>query len=324
MDTFPKNALDFQKAFATEEQCEAAVLKLRWPNGFRCPNCEHDDGYEIPTRGLIQCAVCRHQTSATAGTVFHKTHLPLTCWFRIIYEVANDKGGASATRLAAELARPYKTIWHVLQKIRHAMGKRDEGISLAGLIEVDEAKLGPEARRPANETKETNSTQRRRPRKKPWGLKARNGGKRKTIVDVLILAEAERFHAGSVAMRALERLDYYNVGEFIEERVEPGQWFRSDAHSSHYVLHSLSRNFKLTKSSEAKGPDALPVVHRVINLLKHFLMGTYFGVSVKYLPGYLNEFCFRFIRRDNSERLSESLLRACIFALPLSYAELTL
>jgi hypothetical protein len=167
MHNFPKDALEFQNAFGTDEQCEAAMLKMRWPNGFRCPNCEHDDGYEIPTRGLIQCAVCRHQTSVTAGTIFHKTHLPLTCWFRVIYEVAHDKGGASATRLAAELGRPYKTIWHVLHKIRHAMGRRDEGISLAGLIEVDEAKLGPEARRPANEPI---STTRRQPRKKPSGV----------------------------------------------------------------------------------------------------------------------------------------------------------
>ena len=321
MDNFPDNAIEFQKSFSTDEQCRFALFKLRWPNGFRCPNCEHDDGYEIPGRELIQCAVCRHQTSVTAGTIFHKTHLPLTCWFRIIYEVAHDKGGASATRLAAQLQRPYKTIWHVLHKIRHAMGRRDEGISLAGLIEVDEAKLGPQARRPA---KEAVSTQRRQPRKKPYGLKPPDGGKRKTIVEVLILVEAERFHAGNVAMRALDRLDYYNVGDFIEERVEPGQWFRADAHHAHYVLHSLSRNYKLTKSSEAEGSDALPVVHRVINLLKHFLMGTYFGVSAKHLPGYLNEFCFRFIRRENSERLSISLLRACLFALPMTYAEIML
>lgn len=318
MDNFPMDAVQFQKSFATEEQCRAALFKLRWPNGFRCPNCEHDDGYEIPGRDLIQCAVCRHQASVTAGTIFHNTHLPLTCWFRIIYEVAHDKGGASATRLASQLKRPYKTIWHVLHKIRHAMGRRDEGISLAGLIEVDEAKLGPEARRPA---KESLNPVRRQPRKKPWGLKKPQGGKRKTIVEVLILAEAERFHAGNVAMRALERLDYYSVGEFIEERVDPGQWFRADAHHSHYVIHSLSRNYKLTPSSRAKGPDALPVVHRVINLLKHFLMGTYFGVSAKHLPGYLNEFCFRFIRRENFQPLYLSLLRACLFAPPMTNAE---
>lgn len=321
MDNFPKDAIEFQKAFATDEQCQAALMRMRWPNGFRCPNCGHDDGYQLSSRQLIQCAVCRHQTSVTAGTIFHRTHLPLTCWFRIIYEVANDKGGSSATRLAAQLHRPYKTVWHVLQKIRYAMGRRDDNISLAGLIEMDEAKLGPEARRPS---KESSNGGQRQPRKKPWGLKPRHGGKRKTIVEVLILVEAERFHAGNVAMRALDSLGFRSVGEFIEQRVEPDQWFRSDAHHSHWVLRRFSRNFRITKSSEATGSNALPVVHRVINLLKHFLMGTYFGVSLKYLQSYLSEFCFRFIRRDKTEQLSFSLLRACLFALPLSYAELKL
>ena len=321
MKKFPENALDFQKAFSTDEQCEAALVQLRWPKGFICPNCGHDDGYELKERRLIQCAVCKRQTSVTAGTIFHKTHLPLTCWFRIIYEVAQDKGGASATRLAAQLARPYKTIWHILQKIRHAMGRRDEGISLAGLIEMDEAKLGPEARRPS---KETPSGGKRRPAKKPWGRKPKEGAKRKTITEVLILVEAERFHAGHVAMRALDSLGFYSVGEFVEARVEPDQWFRTDAHHSHWVLRRLAKKFRITKSSEAHGPDALPVVHRVINLLKHFLMGTYFGVSLKYLPGYLNEFCYRFIRRDHAVHLSQSLLRACLFALPMTYAELKL
>src|SRR5579885_3412622 len=235
MNTFPSNAIDFQKSFSTEEQCEAALLNMRWPKGFICPNCGHDDGYKLTGRRLIQCTVCRRQTSVTAGTMFHKTHLPLTCWFRIIYEVATDKGGASATRLAAQYGRPYKTMWHILQKIRHAMGRRDEQISLAGLIEMDEAKLGPEARRPSNESLDGGS---RKPRKKPWGRKSANGGTRKTITEVLILVEAERFHAGNVAMRALDSLSFGSVGEFIEERVEPDQWFRTDAHHSHWVLRN--------------------------------------------------------------------------------------
>lgn len=140
----------------------------------------------------------------------------------------------------------------------------------------------------------------------------------------MILVEAERFHAGHVAMTVLDSLHMRSMREFIETRVDPGQWFRTDAWQSHWVLRQLSPKFKITKSDEAEGPDALPVVHRVINLLKHFLMGTYFGVSVKYLPGYLNEFGFRFIRRDNQEQLACSLLRACVFALPITYAEITL
>jgi hypothetical protein len=238
--------------------------------------------------------------------------------------MAHDKGGASATSIASQLNRPYKTIWHVMHKIRYAMGSRDEEITLAGLIEMDEAKLGPEARRPANEENSEDGKNRKRPAKKPWGRKKRNGGKRKTITEVLILTEAERFHAGNVAMKALDALGFDSIKEFIERRAEPDQWYRTDAHHSHWVLRQLSPSFQITKSDEAEGPEALPVVHRVINLLKHALTGTYFGVSVKYLPGYLKEFCFRFIRRDNERKISESLLRACLFACPITYAELKL
>jgi hypothetical protein len=321
MNAFPMNALEFQKAFGTEEQCREFLFKLRWPNGFTCPNCSHDDGIEIATRPLIQCRLCGHQTSVTSGTIFHKTHLPLPCWFWIIYQVSQDKGGASSTRLARELQRPQKTVWHVLQKIRHAMGRRDELITLGGLIEMDEAKLGPEARRPAKE----NPEDKKKPRKKPYGLpSSKKGAKRKTIVEVLILTEAERFHAGNVAMKALDRLGYSSIRDFIEIRAEPGQWYRTDAHHSHWVLRQLSPKFEITKSDEAEGPNALPCVHRVINLLKHFLMGTYFGVSAKYLPGYLNEFCFRFFRRDKPELIPRSLLQSCLFAVPMTYAELKL
>jgi predicted RNA-binding Zn-ribbon protein involved in translation (DUF1610 family) len=325
MKNFPSNIFEFQERFGSDEQCEQELAKLRWPNGFICPNCGHDDGHQLVGRREIQCAVCRHQTSVTSGTIFHKTHLPLSCWFWIIYQVAHDKGGASATRLASQLSRPYKTVWHILHKIRYAMGSRDSGITLAGLIEMDEAMLGPEARRPTKVDPElTEEMKRRQPRKKPWGAKSKHGGKRKTITEVLILVEAERFHAGNVVMRPLPNKHFDTLREIIEEKVDENQWFRTDAHHTHWVLRQVAGSFSITKSSEAEGCEALPVVHRVISLLKHFLMGTYYGVSVKYLPGYLTEFCFRFMRRDKQEQLSGSLLRACVFALPMTYAELKL
>ena len=130
MKTTPCDAIDFQKRFGTEEQCEQFLFKLRWPKGFICPNCQHDDGSFIRTRRLYQCFLCKHQTSITSGTIFHRTHLPLVCWFWIIYQMTHDKGGASATRLASQLQRPYKTIWHVVHKLRHAMGSRDAGLRL--------------------------------------------------------------------------------------------------------------------------------------------------------------------------------------------------
>ena len=85
------NYLELERFFADEENCIAALKELRWQNGFVCPNCQHDVGYELVRHNLTQCAVCHRQTSVTAGTMFEKTHMPLAIWFRMIYEVAQDK-----------------------------------------------------------------------------------------------------------------------------------------------------------------------------------------------------------------------------------------
>lgn len=143
----PRTAIEFFDRFKTEADCLNAIAKIRWPKGFVCPNCGHDDAHFVSTRHLFQCTVCKHQTSITAGTLFHKTRIPLRHWFWMIYCVAHDKGGASSTRIASQLGMYQKTVWHILHKIRHAMGRRDEGITLAGLIELDTAYIGPGARK---------------------------------------------------------------------------------------------------------------------------------------------------------------------------------
>lgn len=146
-------AIDFQNHYSSEAACLDALEKMRWPKGFICPNCEHDAGYRLRSKRLIQCAVCRHQTSVTSGTLFHKTRVPLQNWFWIIYSIAHDKGGASALRLSQQLNMHYATVWNIVQKIKHAMARRDENILLAGLIELDTMFVGPEARkmgRPTN------------------------------------------------------------------------------------------------------------------------------------------------------------------------------
>jgi transposase-like protein len=240
----------------------------------------------------------------------------------MIFQFAMSKNGCSASRLAQELELPYKTVWHVMHKIRFAMGKRDSQIKLAGLIELDEAVLGPEARRPfkkASEEKEVEQPKKRLGKR--LGRKPKGGRKRKDQIEVLVLAEAEHFHVGSIALKKLDWVNYGTIQEFVEERVEPNkQSFRTDKAQSHDVLRSLGHNLVMKKSGKT-GCEDLPVVHRVISLLKHLLMSAYHGVSRKHLPGYLNEFAFRFHRRETPNTKPLSLLRACVFSVPILYAE---
>jgi transposase len=71
--------------FGTEKACQKHLFRLRWPEGFRCPRCQHDQAYFQRTRNLYHCRACGYQASLTAGTVFHKTRTPLHKWFWMIW-----------------------------------------------------------------------------------------------------------------------------------------------------------------------------------------------------------------------------------------------
>ena len=100
---------EFRTRFSTEESCRAELFRLRFPNGFVCPKCGCTEYYPVRGRNTFQCRACRHQTSVTAGTVMHRTHLPLTVWFWAIYLCATDKRGISAVQLSRTLGICYES-----------------------------------------------------------------------------------------------------------------------------------------------------------------------------------------------------------------------
>jgi transposase-like protein len=78
----------FRRRFRTESDCLRYVIKRKWPDGFHCPRCEHDQAWLIPSRRKYQCKGCWHQTTVTANTIFHKIRKPLRDWFWAIYLMA--------------------------------------------------------------------------------------------------------------------------------------------------------------------------------------------------------------------------------------------
>src|ERR1700676_4828590 len=92
MEEYPRNLMEFESSFATEEDCRAYLVRLRWPEGFRCRRCGCEKSW--PVRGvLVECAGCGYQTSVTAGTIFQDTRTPLPVWFRAMWWVTTQKNG---------------------------------------------------------------------------------------------------------------------------------------------------------------------------------------------------------------------------------------
>ena len=111
MEDYPRTVQEFEKRFSTEEGCRAYLVSLRWPEGFRCPQCKGAKAVLVRAT-LFQCCGCRRQTSATAGTVFQDTRKPLVMWFRAMWYVTSQKNGASALGLQRVLGLgSYETAW---------------------------------------------------------------------------------------------------------------------------------------------------------------------------------------------------------------------
>ena len=115
--------------FGTEAQCEAALERARWPQGFRCPRCGGAAHcvLRVRARKTFQCNLCHHQSSLIAATLFEGTKLALRVWFLAIYLISQAKTGLSALALKRDLGVSYPTAWLMHHKLRQAMVTREAG-----------------------------------------------------------------------------------------------------------------------------------------------------------------------------------------------------
>ena len=134
---------EFIGRYGTEEACQEAVYKMKWPTGFYCPGCGCKSHCQL-SRGHYQCNRCHHQTSLTAGTIFQGTKLALSKWFLAMYLLTQHKKGVSALQLSRDLGVNYKTAWSIKHKLMQTLLERQREKKLQGRVEMDDAYLGGE------------------------------------------------------------------------------------------------------------------------------------------------------------------------------------
>ena len=114
-----RSLTEFQQAFPDDAKCAAFLCKRRWPDGFVCPACKGRRAALLSCRAYTyECHDCGRQTSVTAGTVMHRSKLPLTVWFWAAHLMATHSNGMSARQLEDQLGLTYKTAWLLTQKLR--------------------------------------------------------------------------------------------------------------------------------------------------------------------------------------------------------------
>jgi len=279
MEDYPRTIAELEARFHSEQACREYLFQLRWPTGFRCPSCGAAKAWSVRS-GLWQCAGCSRQASVTAGTIFQDTHTPLTVWFRAMWWMTTQKNGVSALGLQRVLGLgSYQTAWAWLHKLRRAMVRpgRDR---LTGTVEVDETYLGG----------------------REEGRRGRQMGKKALIA---VAAQEDGRGIGRIRMRRIADASAASLLSFVQDSIAPGSVVHTDAWLGYESLGWRDyRHWTTSVKNAEKSPSSLlPRVHRVISLLKRWLLGTHQGaVRFEHLDYYLDEFTFRFNRRRSRSR----------------------
>jgi transposase-like protein len=270
---FPENMMDFLERFATEKACLAYLCKVRWPQGFVCPECAGRQGWKT-NRGTVFCGQCQKQTSPTARTILHNSRTALRKWFLAAWLLCTQKTGVSAKTLQRELKVGSKTAWLMLQKLRQATIRADRS-QLTGRVEVDETFVGGQES----------------------GVVGRQAGDKALVV---IAVELEGKKVGRVRLRLIPDASGASLVGFLKDCVTPGTTVHTDDWNGYHGVRAAGfvHRVNVLQGDAERVRKFFPHVHLVASLLKRWLLATHQGrVEKAHLQVYLDEYAFRFNRR---------------------------
>lgn len=284
----PLSRAQFEARFFDDAACADHLARRRWPNGFVCPGCGGAKGWALRTKAFTwECAACRRQTSVTAGTIMHASHLPLKVWFTAIHIVTSHSNGVSALQLQAQLGLgSYKSAWLLLQKLRRAMVDPGRGL-LEGVVEIDETEIPL-----------------RRKDDPPAGGQGRSPQGKMFVAGAVELSPDG--HPRRIRLAPIADFSAATLRPFVAAVAAPGARVVTDGWSGYAGLADHAHDPKVVGTMAAH--VVLRWTHRVFSNLKRWGLGTFHGLRRQHLKRHLDEFVFRWNRRRHTAAAFDTLL----------------
>jgi transposase-like protein len=278
---------DFNDLFPDDEACLDWLMEKRYPaSRAMCSYCKvvrlH---HRIMSKKAYACDNCGTYISPMAGTIFEKSSTSLRLWFYSIYLMSATRCGISAKQIQRETGVTYKTAWRIFRQVRTLMS---EDIRLEGpTVEMDETYVGGKRRGKAG---------------RPTGGK----GNKAIVVGIV-----ERAAKGRVVAMVADDVTRKTLHGMAEERILPASTVYTDDFNAYHGLAAKGYNHRRINHSAGiyvMGDIHTQTIEGFWSLVKRGIGGVYHAVSHKYLQSYLNEYAFRYNRRNANEPMFVSLL----------------
>jgi transposase-like protein len=286
--------------FTDEIAAREALESFVWPDGPVCPHCGNVDQASIAKAkgkavrsGLYYCAACNGQFTATVGTVFERSKIPLTKWWMAMHLIGTSKKGVSSHQIHRSLGVTYKTAWFMMHRIREAM--REGGFEPMGgegsIVEIDETFIGRKAGVPK--------------------AKAAHWHKNAVLTLVERGGGARSFHVGSVTKEEILPIVRKNLDRESHVMTDEAARYAKlgDEFADHHAVdHSRGEYGYIDRATGVKVNTN--TLEGFYSIFKCGMKGIYQHCSEKHLHRYLAEFDFRYSHRsklgvEDRERVSK-------------------
>jgi transposase len=280
----------FLELFPDNDACLEHLKGKFYADGTTCPNPKCGKAskfHRITGRSAYSCQYCGHHVYPTAGTIFHKSTVSLQLWFFAIYLMSSTRCGISAKQLEREIGVTYKTAHRMFKQIRTLLSD-DDGELLTGEVEVDESGYGGKPR--ASHTAAGTAYQRRSEQPTIFAMVERGGRVKPTVIPDRKTPTLRKTMSRHILPSSMIFTDDYPAYTHI---------------GAHYGGHG---RVKHTERIYVDGNSHTQTVEGFFGLFKNGVRGVYHAISTRYLQAYLDEYAFRYNRRNSSQPMFWAML----------------
>jgi transposase-like protein len=275
--------------FTDPEAARKHFEAIRWPDGAHCPYCGVAGdriaalGGTSMGPGWYHCKDCRKKFTAAVGTIYERSHVPLTKWLLATHLMCASKKAMSAHQLHRMIGLPYKTAWFMAHRIREGMRVLSP-TPMGGdgkTVEADETYIGGKEKN-KHRSKRTSVV----------------GGVGKEIAFALV----ER--RGKVRTMHVPKVDAATLRPILVAQIDRKSFLVTDDAGQYRHMHrDFDRHEVVNHGIEeyVRGDAHTNTVESYFAILKRGITGTYHHVSQQHLKRYLGEFDFRYNERTALE-----------------------
>lgn len=284
----------FKERFATKQDCYDFLAELKWSEGYACKRCQGKDYIKGKQPASRRCSKCGYDESTTTGTLFHKLKFGIDKALEMLYEIATSKKGANSIWLAEHFGVNQKTAWLFRQKVQMAM-ESSEQYPLEEDVHVDEFEVGtPQPGKPGRSQSDEK-------------------------VRIVIAFEHRNGKSGRGYARVIQDYSAESLRPIFDVHIKNDARVLADGWRGYTPLKEEYPQMKQTLSNKGKN---FKMLHIQIRNFKNWLRGVHSWCNREYMQKYINEYFFRYNRRNHRASILDKIIERCVSHKPMTFKEI--